>query len=148
MARFVSGVAAEALYFLRSYDGRPQRCGRPGSRTLLPRPERVQASQNALESEQDLAKRRIPPSTSQEPSSARSDRTRQDDPGRKVRMILVGHSFGALILFNATSSSLIESLVRHDDDGDAQAHTAAAWATLVVLINQLLKRRGTRHFIV
>ncbi len=52
----------------------------------------------------------------------------------KVRAILIGHSFGGLILFNAISGSLIEALTSEDDWGEGGG-PVARFGDMVVLIN-------------
>lgn len=52
----------------------------------------------------------------------------------KVRIIMIGHSFGGLILYNAISESLIESLTYHAESGDETA-PAERFGDMVVLLN-------------
>jgi hypothetical protein len=52
----------------------------------------------------------------------------------KVSMILIGHSFGGLILYNAISQALIESLSYAADSGNPSA-PAERFGDLVVLLN-------------
>lgn len=53
---------------------------------------------------------------------------------RKVRMLMIGHSFGAWILYNAVAGSLIESLTHANDTGDS-AGVVARYADMIVLLN-------------
>ncbi len=57
-------------------------------------------------------------------------------PGRRptVRFIMIGHSFGGLILFNAISAELIEGLTYKEDSGDPGA-PAVRFGDMVVLLN-------------
>jgi len=52
----------------------------------------------------------------------------------KVRFIMIGHSFGGLILFNAISESLIEGLTYGEDSGDLAA-PAVRFGDMVILLN-------------
>jgi hypothetical protein len=52
----------------------------------------------------------------------------------KVRMIMIGHSFGALVLFNAVSGSLVESLTIADDTG-SPGSPSERYGDLIVLVN-------------
>ena len=52
----------------------------------------------------------------------------------KVRFIMIGHSFGGLILFNAISGSLVEGLTYRQDSGDPGA-PAVRFGDMVVLLN-------------
>jgi len=52
----------------------------------------------------------------------------------KVRVILIGHSFGGLILFNAISESLVESLTYAEDSGNEEA-PARRFGDMIVLLN-------------
>jgi hypothetical protein len=51
-----------------------------------------------------------------------------------VRLIMIGHSFGGLILFNAISEALIEGLTYRDDSGDRDA-PAVRFGDMVILLN-------------
>jgi hypothetical protein len=51
-----------------------------------------------------------------------------------VRLFMVGHSFGALVLFNAVAGSLVESMTRAHDGGAPGAPTPR-FADMVVLLN-------------
>jgi hypothetical protein len=52
----------------------------------------------------------------------------------KVRIIMVGHSFGGLLLFNAISGSLIESMTYNIDSDDGPG-PAQRFGDMVVLLN-------------
>ena len=52
----------------------------------------------------------------------------------KVRMLMIGHSFGAWILYNAVAGSLIESLTHANDTGDSDS-VVTRYADMVVLLN-------------
>lgn len=52
----------------------------------------------------------------------------------KVRMLMIGHSFGAWILYNAVAGSLIESLTHAEDTGDSNA-VNLRYADMIVLLN-------------
>jgi hypothetical protein len=52
----------------------------------------------------------------------------------RVRFIMVGHSFGGLILFNAISGDLVEGLTYREDSGDPGA-PAVRFADMVILLN-------------
>jgi hypothetical protein len=52
----------------------------------------------------------------------------------KVRMMMIGHSFGAHILYNAVAGSLVESLSYEPDTGDPNA-TNPRFADMIVLLN-------------
>lgn len=56
-----------------------------------------------------------------------------DEP-RPVRFIMIGHSFGGLILFNAISEALIEGLTYKEDSGDPDA-PAVRFGDMVILLN-------------
>jgi hypothetical protein len=66
----------------------------------------------------------------------RGDTVKQLKPGdrAKVRIIMVGHSFGGLLLFNAISESLIGSLT-YDIDSDDGPGQAQRFGDMVVLLN-------------
>lgn len=51
-----------------------------------------------------------------------------------VRFIMIGHSFGGLILFNAISGALVEGLTYREDSGDPSA-PAVRFGDMVVLLN-------------
>ncbi len=57
-------------------------------------------------------------------------------PGKRprMRMMMIGHSFGGLILYNAISGSLMESLAHAADVGDAD-EGYVRYGDLVVLVN-------------
>lgn len=52
----------------------------------------------------------------------------------RMRLVLIGHSFGGLILYNAVSGALIESLARAWDTGEPVS-SVPRYADLVVLLN-------------
>ncbi len=52
----------------------------------------------------------------------------------KVRMLMIGHSFGGLILFNAISEALIDSLAADQDDGTGDG-PVGRFGDMVILIN-------------
>jgi alpha-beta hydrolase superfamily lysophospholipase len=52
----------------------------------------------------------------------------------KVQTLMIGHSFGGLVLFNAVSGALIESLTHAQDSGDP-AGPSQRYGDLVVLLN-------------
>ena len=47
---------------------------------------------------------------------------------------MIGHSFGAWILYNAVAGSLVESLTHADDTG-GQANVNTRFADMIVLLN-------------
>jgi len=56
----------------------------------------------------------------------------------KVRMVIIGHSFGGLIVFNAISEYLIESLTEEGQGSTEGSHGAAAphrFGDMVILLN-------------
>jgi len=55
--------------------------------------------------------------------------------GDQVKVVLVGHSFGGLILYNAISASLIETMTRAFDSNDDDRRPYWRFADLAVLIN-------------
>jgi hypothetical protein len=58
--------------------------------------------------------------------------------GAKVRMLIIGHSFGGLIVFNAISEYLIESLTEEGQGSTEASHGAATpqrFGDMVVLLN-------------
>ena len=60
---------------------------------------------------------------------------RPPEKADKVRIILIGHSFGGLILYNSISGTLIESMT-HAFDANGEAHSPYwRFADLAVLIN-------------
>jgi hypothetical protein len=59
-------------------------------------------------------------------------------PGPKVRMLIIGHSFGGLIVFNAISEYFIESLTEEGQGSTEASHGAATpqrFGDMVVLLN-------------
>lgn len=52
----------------------------------------------------------------------------------KVRMIMIGHSFGAWVLYNAVAGSLVESLT-YETDNRAPGATNPRFADMIVLLN-------------
>ena len=52
----------------------------------------------------------------------------------KIRLLLIGHSFGGLILFNAISESLIDSLAVDEDEGEGSS-PVPRFGDMVVLVN-------------
>ena len=55
-------------------------------------------------------------------------------PDQKVRVYLIGHSFGALVLFNAVSQSLVNSFVEGEDI-DSKNSPVDRLGDMIVLIN-------------
>ena len=68
-----------------------------------------------------------------------SPELQRDTPEAKVRMIIIGHSFGGLIVFNAISGYLIESLTEQGQGSTEEASRSAAtlqrFGDMVVLLN-------------
>lgn len=56
-------------------------------------------------------------------------------PGRKVRLTLIGHSFGGLILYNAIAESIFDSIVTAHHGDLTSLREAAPTADLVLLLN-------------
>jgi len=56
-------------------------------------------------------------------------------PGRKIRLILIGHSFGGLILYNAIAGSLFNSVVAASRADPGAGRHAEPIADLVLLLN-------------
>ena len=69
-----------------------------------------------------------------DPSRKEGCKARAASGRPKVRVILIGHSFGGLILYNAISESLIESLTYDADSGDESA-PALRFGDMIVLLN-------------
>lgn len=61
---------------------------------------------------------------------------------RKVRLLIVGHSFGGLLVFNAISESLIRSVTQFDH-GKGEEAVVGEYADLVVLVNPAIE--GARY---
>lgn len=61
---------------------------------------------------------------------------------RKVRLLIVGHSFGGLLVFNAISESLIRSVTQFDHGKDEE-DVVGEYADLVVLVNPAIE--GSRY---
>jgi hypothetical protein len=52
----------------------------------------------------------------------------------RVRFIMIGHSFGGLVLFNAVSGALVEGLTYKEDSGDPTA-PAVRFGDMIILLN-------------
>ena len=63
-------------------------------------------------------------------------------PRCDIRMLLIGHSFGAWVLYSAINESLIEGIAAERDIGD-ESRAAARFADMVVLINPAFE--GSRY---
>lgn len=63
----------------------------------------------------------------------RNDRTAA--PGREVRLTLIGHSFGGLIVYNSVAESLLNSMVAANHGDPASPREAMPIADLVLLLN-------------
>ena len=55
--------------------------------------------------------------------------------GRRVSVVLIGHSFGGLILYNAIAESLLDSLVAANNGNPAAARQAQPVVDLAILLN-------------
>lgn len=73
-----------------------------------------------------------PPDTGQDDACTKDDGAIRRAP--RARMVLVGHSFGALLLYSATSTALTEALVRERNGEGATAYGNRI-GDLVVLLN-------------
>jgi pimeloyl-ACP methyl ester carboxylesterase len=71
-------------------------------------------------------------------SVADTTEQRREAADADVRMIIIGHSFGGLIVFNAISEHLIESLVEEGDGSVEASHSTVPvqrFGDMVILIN-------------
>lgn len=62
-------------------------------------------------------------------------RNHVDKPGRQISVVLIGHSFGGLILYNAIAESLLDSLVAANNGDTSVARKARPVFDLAILLN-------------